>query len=99
MNELLSLRTFVIGNNLSAADIALYVILYQFYAKIDDKQRYQNFLNISRWFDMVQFNIKSYSNLLSPISIKKSVPAPKKSSPKKDKKKKKSTTTTTTETK
>eukprot|EP01083_Nonionella_stella_P318749 1166659_1 len=75
LNNRLCLKTFIVGNTLSAADVAAFVCIYTYFAKTKNEERYAQLLNVSRWFDMVQFNIKS-ANILEPISIPKSVPPP-----------------------
>merc|ERR1712190_376014 len=53
LNELLSLRTFIVGNTLSAADIVSFVVLYPHFASMKEGERYLTMLNVSRWFDLI----------------------------------------------
>ena len=77
LNELLSLKTFIVGNALSAADIVSFAVLYPHFATMKEGQRYSTLLNVSRWFDLVQFQMGS-SNVMSHIVVAQSVPPQKK---------------------
>merc|ERR1712228_330397 len=78
LNDSLCLKTFIIGNTLSAADIVCFVCIYSFFSEIKGDQRYSfDNINISRWFDMIQFKLQS-SNCFDPISIHKTKPFEKK---------------------
>eukprot|EP00484_Ammonia_sp_Unknown_P029164 CAMPEP_0197024578 /NCGR_PEP_ID=MMETSP1384-20130603/5093_1 /TAXON_ID=29189 /ORGANISM="Ammonia sp." /LENGTH=961 /DNA_ID=CAMNT_0042452981 /DNA_START=48 /DNA_END=2933 /DNA_ORIENTATION=- len=79
LNRTLCLKTFLFGNNLSVADIASYVCIYHHFANLDDKQRYDDFLNVSRWIDIVQHKLKANATSeLQLLSIPKAVPPLKK---------------------
>ena len=62
---------------MSVADIVTFVSIYKYFAKIKDNQKYSKLLNVSRWFDIIQFNISKSSNVLQIISISKSIPKSK----------------------
>jgi len=63
LNELLGLHTYIVGNNLSAADVVIFVALHSTLASFTDKQKQTKFPNISKWFDLIQQELKP-SNLL-----------------------------------
>ena len=70
---MLSLKTFIVGNALSAADIVPFAVLYPHFATMQEGQRYSTLLNVSRWFDLVQFQMGS-SNVMSHIVVAQSLP-------------------------
>merc|ERR1712173_453721 len=84
LNDLLSLKTFVVGTSLSAADVTSFVVLYPHFATMKEGDRYQSMLNVARWFDLVQFQLGS-SNVMEQIAIPHSVPVSKKKKEKKGK--------------
>lgn len=55
LNSVLELRTYLIGNCLSIADISLFYILHDVMDKLTYQEK-EKYLNVSRWFDNIQQN-------------------------------------------
>lgn len=61
----MSESTFIVGSELSAADVVSYVYIYNLFGKMSDEKKYVEFNNISRWFDTIQNQLNQLNGLSS----------------------------------
>jgi len=81
LNKDLLTKTFIFADQLSALDLAYYVILYNWMGELTDKERFV-FCNITRWFNLIQ-NQTPIANVQSLIAISTTPPPPEKKEEKK----------------
>jgi len=67
LDEYLGLRTYLVGEAVTLADISVFATLVDLYKNLLDKETKQSFVNVNRWFDTVlnqtkvQEALKKYS--------------------------------------
>jgi len=87
LNSELAQKVFLVGLDLSAADVALALAMRDDLAKRAKGKKtnlYSDFSNVCRWFDFVQHQIPEI--LGKPVDLKQEIPVAKKPAPKKQKK-------------
>jgi elongation factor 1-gamma len=104
LNEYLALRTYLVGEGVTLADIAVFATLIDLYKNLMDGETKKEFVNVNRWFDTllnqvkVQEALKKYSYQFSycttpvkfdPAKLKEVTAAPAGGTPASGKKDKK----------
>jgi len=82
LNEHLAIQTYIAGDDASVADIVSLVVIYTDFGKLSHQLKYYDYCFLSRWFDTIQYLIKS-NGVLEIIPIKKEAPKEKKEEQKK----------------
>jgi len=81
LNDTLLLKSYLIGHDLSVADIGAFVCIYSHFAKMSKDDMYIVYPHVTRWFDLIQNRIAS-NGILAKIPIQHEAPKAEKAKPK-----------------